>query len=118
MIKADFAIPYTGGFPNLNFPACNGFPWHGAELYVLFNSSAQATGQPATAGEIDAGTYMRKAWTQFARDPVAGLTSDLQWPNFNSNESNVVQLAPTNSSGFRVGSAAETDAQCWTTYRK
>lgn len=61
---------------------------------------------------------MRKAWTTFARDPIAGLTSRLQWPTLNSDESNVVQLAPTNSTGFRIGSAVATDALCYTKYRK
>lgn len=83
----------------------------------MFNSSALATGQAATAEEVAVGTYMRKAWSTFAHDPTGGL-SGIGWPAFNSNQSNVIQLAPNNDTGFRVVSAVASDAICFTNFSK
>lgn len=84
----------------------------------MFNSTALATGQPATAEEVAAGAYMRKAWSALAHDPTNGLTSELGWPTFNSNQSNVVQLAHMNGTGFHVASSVKSDAICFTKFSK
>lgn len=107
-----------GAYPNVYAPACPGKPWHGQEVYVMFNTTALSTGQAATADEIAAGAYMRKAWSALAHDPTGGLSSQLGWPTFNSNKSNVVQLAHTNGTGFHVASAVATDQICFTNFSK
>lgn len=84
----------------------------------MFNSTALATGEPATADEVAAGAYMRQAWSALAHDPTAGLSSQLGWPTFNSNESAVVQLAHTNGTGFHIASAVAMDAICFTNFSK
>lgn len=107
-----------GTYPNTYAPACPGKPWHGLEVYIMFNATEAGTGQRATAEEVAAGAYMRKAWSTFARDPTMGLSSQLHWPTFNSNESNIVQLAHTNGTGFKVANAVSRDALCFTKFGK
>jgi hypothetical protein len=83
----------------------------------MFNSTVIATNMSATTQELADGRYIREAWATFARNPASGLSKQLHWPTFGSNETNVVNLA-TNSSVMSVGSAAALDSPCSSDSRK
>ncbi|KAF3025955.1 hypothetical protein E8E14_014974 [Neopestalotiopsis sp. 37M] len=120
--RANAGIPtwkylYEGAYPNLYAPACPGKPWHGQELYVIFNSSELATGYAATPAELAGGEYWRNALATFARNPSTGLTANssaIQWPEFVESQGQAAVTLGGNSTFEEVAPDLEWTAPCYT----
>ncbi|KAM0545802.1 hypothetical protein ACHAPJ_011128 [Fusarium lateritium] len=119
--RADAGVPtwkylYEGAYPNLYAPACPGKPWHGQELYVIFNSSELATGVVATPDELAGGKYWRNALATFANNPSKGLitmSSPIQWPKFNKGKGQVAVTLGGNSTFERVAPDLKWTLPCY-----
>jgi cholinesterase len=86
---------YSGEFPNQSLGPCcpnSEGAWHGSEIALIFGTTEikkEGSDQPAetkldTPAETKLAAEMRKAWTEFAKDPVHGLHK-LGWPSYDPN---------------------------------
>jgi carboxylesterase type B len=72
---------YGGNYSNI-YVNHVGTSYHTSELPVVFGTSSSVSGIPDTDVEAQASAYMRKAWTDFAKDPYNGLKNS-GWPEYN-----------------------------------
>lgn len=115
---------YFATFPNVMFANCPGRAYHTAELGVLFGTSQDISGFPATPEEISMGKYLRAAWATFARAPAYGLAAGLpssatpgsgpiKWPLYDPNGATLVQLGIRNNDTTPIfGSSVAYDGNC------
>lgn len=82
---------YFPVFPNVKLPTDYDRAWHGAELLPLFGASEEITGEDSTYQERAVGSYLRGAWSSFARCPSTGLTN-YGWPMYSNTTESVLQL--------------------------
>lgn len=107
---------YFGDFPDTRITPGSG-AYHGSEIGIIFNTSHPAIvppGLPAPLpNEVDIATYMRGAWTAFAKDPVNGLnTYQGGWPQYDPASETLIRLAYNNQTGTNVGLPALYDISC------
>ena len=74
---------YYGGNYTNTYISPLGSAYHTSELPLVFGTAATVTDIPDSAVEVAAASYMRNAWTTFAKDPIDGL-SGLGWPQAGS----------------------------------
>lgn len=103
---------FFGVFPNINVSS-EGGAYHGAELPLLFGTTNTYAGPNSTAQEIEFETYMRGAWTTFAKDPTCGLsTYEGGWPMYDAAQETLVRLAFDNSVGTNLAFPESYDSGC------
>ncbi|KAH8697482.1 putative carboxylesterase [Talaromyces proteolyticus] len=105
---------YFGNFPNmqLSTPSENQGAWHGSEIPMVFGTDMDIQDKVArTAEEEIMSTYMRKAWTTFAKDPVNGLVQ-YGFPEYNANGNTLIQLAINNETSPNPTNPAQYDTGC------
>jgi cholinesterase len=112
-----YQYSYAGAYPNLELPACPGKPWHGQDVYVMYNSSEIASRKAATKDEVKMGLYMRKAWSAFAHDPANGLAKTKNWPKMTHLQTEVAVLG-ANDKKFSKENMAAAYAKCEILYSK
>lgn len=101
---------YFGVFPNINISS-EGGAYHGAELQLLFGTTFLTPN--STAEEIRFETYLRGAWTTFAKDPVNGLTTyEGGWPLYDPTEESLIRLGYDNLVGTNLAFPMLYDARC------
>jgi cholinesterase len=66
---------YSGTFANDTAPGAG----HGAEIGLIFGTIDHPSKRKSTPEERKLSALLRQAWTEFAKDPVNGLTK-LGWP--------------------------------------
>ena len=77
---------YFGEFENLRLTVnpCSG-AYHASELYTVWQTTEDCTGQNNSDAETAISTYLQGAWAAFAKDPEQGLSkSPYNWPTFNT----------------------------------
>ncbi|KAI7186839.1 hypothetical protein KC324_g7053, partial [Hortaea werneckii] len=102
---------YNPEFPNQAIPTSMGVAYHTAEILPMFGTSESTTKQDSTWQERAMGSYMREAWSAFARNPSSGLDL-VGWRRFDSETASVNQLGfdPTDSTTFSVLPSFDTTA--------
>ncbi|PVH90893.1 alpha/beta-hydrolase [Periconia macrospinosa] len=91
---------YFGSFPNLQIET-NPDTYHSSELSLLFDNLPPAGIPgipPPTEFEGQWGTYIRRAWTTFAKDPEKGLER-FGWPRWNPERPTLIRLGYGNRTG-------------------
>ena len=86
--------------------------YHGVDLHMVFGGSEAVSGIAASAEQQALVDVVQRAWYTFARDPKAGLTRDLGWPQWQPGHSTVVELGLDNSAKPRFVDPAVYDATC------
>lgn len=81
--------------------------YHGAELSVLFGTSA--AGKAGKAQRL--GRYMRKVWATFAKNPREGLV-EIGWPEYDVEEKSLVRLGWKGKLGTHSADARVFDDAC------
>jgi carboxylesterase type B len=74
---------YFGEWPN-QFLAQGAGAFYGSEIPMIFGSSEFYTRKKDIEEEIKTSRIMRKAWSEFAKNPQHGLEK-MGWPVFNEN---------------------------------
>jgi cholinesterase len=69
---------YAGEWPNQDIGIPGG-AWHGSEIGIVFGTTEFLSHKADTADEVKLSEKIRKAWTDFAKDPVNGLVK-FGWP--------------------------------------
>jgi carboxylesterase type B len=110
---------WFGEFPNTIITTVpDSGAWHASELPILFNIPPSGAGIPAnTAAEIAIGTYLRRAWATFAKDPFNGLKTysggnGTGWPEYLPGGETLVRLAYQNQTGPNLALSELYDAPC------
>ena len=89
---------YYADFPNLRLtrnPSSGA--WHGAEMYALWQTSADASGEADTPAERSISRYLAGAWASFAKDPAGALSSPpYSWPRYETNGDTLIRLGYNN----------------------
>jgi carboxylesterase type B len=70
--------------------------FHTSELYMVFGTSEDVTGDPATEAEKEMSAIFQKAWAAFADDPVEGLEKVMGWPVFSPDDETLIRLGNEN----------------------
>jgi carboxylesterase type B len=91
-VRRDAGVPawrylYSGEFPNQSLGPCcpnSEGAWHGSEIALIFGTTEIKKEGTDTPAETKLAVAMRKAWTEFAKDPVHGLHK-LGWPSYDPN---------------------------------
>lgn len=93
---------YFGSFPNLQIQTNpDSGAYHSSELSLLFDNLPPAGIPgipPPTEFEGQWGTYIRRAWTTFAKDPEKGLER-FGWPSWNPEKPTLIRLGYGNFTG-------------------
>ena len=86
---------YFGAFPNLRLTSTpDSGAWHGAEMYALWQTAADASGDADTAPESSVGAYLASAWAAFAKDPESALERPpFSWPRYEPRRETLIRLA-------------------------
>jgi hypothetical protein len=71
---------YYGEWPNQRLSPRSG-AFFGSEIPIVFGSAAYYTDIPDVPEEAKLSAVVRRAWTEFAKDPKNGLTR-LGWPTY------------------------------------
>ncbi|KAB5585574.1 carboxylesterase [Coniochaeta sp. 2T2.1] len=102
---------YFGVFPNmvLSVQPESG-AWHTSEVPVLFNATPSDL-LPDTPEEAAIGSYLRRAWATFAKDPYNGLT-ELGWPEYTTTKKSLVRLGYDNQTGPNLAVGNKYDSAC------
>ena len=89
---------YFADFPNLRLtPKPDSGAWHGAEIYAVWQTAADASGDADTAHEASIGRYLAGAWAAFAKAPATGLSSPpYSWPRYDPHADTLIRLAYDN----------------------
>lgn len=106
---------YFPSFPNIQLSTSVGRAYHLSEVFPLFDTDQDVSGQPSTTIEQQLGSYMRAAWSAFAHDPENGLSSGkYQWPQYSPdvNATGLVLLGKDNSTGAAFGTRGDYDSTC------
>lgn len=106
---------YFGDFPNMQLSTTlHTGAYHGAEVNILFDTIPTGESIPAsTPAELEVASYMRSAWSTFAKDPVKGLNSYQDgWPQFDPAKESLIRLAYDNKVGTNLALPADYDANC------
>lgn len=106
---------YFGDFQNMKLSTTLATgAYHGAEVNILFDTVPAGNDIPAsTPEELDFATYMRGAWSSFAKDPVKGLNSYRGgWPEFDPTKETLIRLAFINNTGVNLARPIDYDAAC------
>lgn len=98
-MRRDAGVPawrylYSGEFPNQSLGPCcpnSEGAWHGSEIALIFGTTEIKKPASDTPAETKLALEMRKAWTEFAKDPVHGLHR-LGWPSYDPNSKLMVRL--------------------------
>lgn len=72
---------YYGDYPNTRLDSSAG-AYHASELTLIFGTSEAYSDVKDTDVEAKVGKLMRQAWSEFAKNPEDGLTSELGWPRY------------------------------------
>jgi carboxylesterase type B len=93
---------YFPAFPNIQIPTSVGRAYHLSEVFPLFGTDIDVSGQARTAEEADVGGYLRRAWAAFAHDPKSALgQGEFGWPMYSpdvNGTEGLVLLGKDNSS--------------------
>jgi carboxylesterase type B len=101
---------YFGVFPNINV-SWEGGAYHGAELPLIFGTTFSTPN--STAEEIKFESYLRGAWTAFAKDPVNGLRRyGGGWPLYDPAEKSLIRLGYENLVGTHLALPMLYDVGC------
>lgn len=77
---------YFPSFPNIQISSSIGRAYHLSEVFPLFNTDQDISGQESTETERAIGKYLRDAWSDFAHDPAGALGgSKYNWPQYSPN---------------------------------
>lgn len=99
-----------GVFPNVNLSSEAG-AYHGIELPLIFGTTFSPPND--TAEEVAFKSYIRGAWTTFAKNPVSGLTTyEGGWPLYDNAQETLVRFALNNSVGTNLALPALYEEGC------
>ncbi len=103
---------WIGVFPDISVvPGLRSY--HISEIPIVFGTYDEPSFPgKATANEIALSKYMQKAWVEFARDPVNGL-SNYGWPQYEAQTKSLIQLGNfLNQTGIVLTQGAIGDITC------
>ncbi|TFK66034.1 carboxylesterase [Pluteus cervinus] len=103
---------YQGVFPDLTvIPGLRAY--HTSDIPIVFGTyDGPSFPGKSTPNEVALSKYMQKAWVEFARDPVHGL-SNYGWPQYQPYTQSLVQLGNVlNQTGFVLAKGAIGDITC------
>ncbi|BDD56138.1 hypothetical protein MAP00_001612 [Monascus purpureus] len=105
---------YDGGNYSNTYIFDVGAAYHTPELPVVFGTAEAVTGIADSDYEAEAAAYMRHAWATFAKDPVGGLSEELNWPKYNPNplSPTEIQLSLGQATEAILAPSAVSDAFC------
>lgn len=80
----------------------------------MFGTAEAVTGIADSDYEAEAAAYMRHAWATFAKDPVGGLSEELNWPKYNPDplSPTEIQLSLGQATRAILAPSAVSDAFC------
>jgi cholinesterase len=79
---------------------------------MVFGASADVSGLPEVAAQIEAKGHIQNAYAAFAADPVHGLTKQVGWPAYNPNKNTLIELSLNNNPQPVYSKASTYDAEC------
>ena len=114
--RADAQVPvwryrYFGDWDNLRLYNGSG-AYHGSDLEMVFGVAEDVTGVPNTEAENQTSSYMMSAWATFCRNPVKGLHTVMNWPNYAPQGNTLVRLGLGYNPNATYTSPVEFDQYC------
>ncbi|KAF2674497.1 alpha/beta-hydrolase [Microthyrium microscopicum] len=118
-LRKDAGVPawryiYAGEFENQKKGPCRATTegaCHSAEISIVFGSNPMKGKGTDTENEKKLSKELRKAWTEFAKDPAHGLEK-MGWPQYDKSKPSVIVMGGKDSAEIKFESVDKLDTEC------